>query len=126
MGSRHDYAVQAGGYDDTRHASPSIVRPLAAALAGAPGRRLLDVGGGTGNYARALEVLGFGGPVIDVAPPMLAHAREKGLAAVRGEATALPIAGERVDAVLLVSMLHLVTDWRRAIAEACRVLAPGG
>jgi demethylmenaquinone methyltransferase/2-methoxy-6-polyprenyl-1,4-benzoquinol methylase len=126
MGSRHDYAVQAGGYDETRHASPSIVRPLAAALAGARGLRLLDVGGGTGNYAAALEASGYRATVVDVAPAMLAHARAKGLSTVRGDATALPIGTASVHAVALVSMLHLVSDWRRAIDEARRVLAPGG
>ena len=54
MATRHDYARQARTYDRTRAASPSVLGPLRAALGAAPGRRLLDVGGGTGNYASAL------------------------------------------------------------------------
>ena len=74
-GTRHDYARQATLYDDTRSASPSILRPLLAARDGAPGPRLLDVGGGTGNYARAAATRGFEPVVVDVAPAMLARAR---------------------------------------------------
>jgi len=125
-GTRHDYERQATLYDATRSASPSILRPLLSALDGAPGPRLLDVGGGTGNYARAVAARGFDPVIVDVAPAMLARAKGKELAVVRGEAAALPFRAETVDAVLLVSMLHLVPDWPRALAEARRVLRPGG
>lgn len=43
-GLLRDYAKQAETYDATRGASPSVVAPLREALAGAPGRRLVDVG----------------------------------------------------------------------------------
>ncbi|MGH7895681.1 MAG: class I SAM-dependent methyltransferase [Candidatus Binatia bacterium] len=126
MTTRLDYARQATGYDETRRASPSIVRPLLAALDEAPGTTLLDVGGGTGNYAAALRGRGFAPTVVDVAPAMLARARAKDLRVVRGDATALPFSSGSVDAVLMVSMLHLVPRWHRALAEARRVLRPGG
>jgi len=44
---------QAKRYDETRSASPSVLRPLRQALEGATGRRVADIGGGTGNYAVA-------------------------------------------------------------------------
>ena len=50
MATRHDYSRQAGRYDSTRAASPSILGPLRASLAGVPGPALVDIGGGTGNY----------------------------------------------------------------------------
>jgi demethylmenaquinone methyltransferase/2-methoxy-6-polyprenyl-1,4-benzoquinol methylase len=125
-GTRHDYEDQAALYDDTRSASPSILRPLLEALDGAPGPRLLDVGGGTGNYARAIAAHGFDPVVADVAPAMLARAHAKRLPVVRGDAAALPFRTSTIDAVLLVSMLHLVPDWPRGLAEAWRVLRPGG
>jgi len=84
------------------------------------------VGGGTGNYACALSARGFEPVVMDVAPAMLARAKGKGLAVVHGDAAALPFGDEILDAVLLVSMLHLVPDWPAALAEARRVLRPGG
>jgi ubiquinone/menaquinone biosynthesis C-methylase UbiE len=52
---------------------------LDAALAGAPGTLLADIGGGTGNYALALERDGWEPVVIDRSPEMLAFAARKGL-----------------------------------------------
>lgn len=57
---------------------------------------------------------------------MLAVAADKGLTVARGDADTLPMATASVDAVMLVSMLHHVPDWRAALAEARRVLRPGG
>jgi len=121
-----DYSNQARTYDETRAASPSVLGPLREALAGAPGRRLVDIGGGTGNYARALRDEGWDPVVVDREPGMLAHAAGKGLDTVVGDAQRLPLAGASFDAAMLVSMLHHVEDPAAALAEAQRVLRPGG
>lgn len=125
-GSLHDYRRQAATYDRTRGASPSILGPLERALEGAPGRGILDVCGGTGNYARALLARGWRPVVADLADAMLARARSKGLRCVRGDAARLPFASAAVDAVTIVSALHLIRAWREALVEARRVLRPGG
>jgi SAM-dependent methyltransferase len=103
-----------------------VLKPLREALAGAPGPALLDVGGGTGNYALALAREGWQPVVLDRSPAMLEHARAKGLATLRGDATALALPDESYDAVMLVSMLHHVDDRVRALTEARRVLRAGG
>jgi ubiquinone/menaquinone biosynthesis C-methylase UbiE len=126
MATRHDYRRQAQTYDRTRAASPSIMRVLRAAIADAPGPELLDVGGGTGNYAVVLRDEGFAPVVVDVSPAMLARAAAKGLRTARGDAADLPFPDAGADAVILVSMLHHVPDWRAALREAARVLRPGG
>jgi ubiquinone/menaquinone biosynthesis C-methylase UbiE len=126
MSLLRDYSNQARTYDETRAASPSVLGPLREALAGAPGRRLADIGGGTGNYARALRDEGWEPVVIDREPAMLAQAAAKGLEAVAGDAQRLPLADASVDAAMLVSMLHHVEDQAAAVAEAQRVLRPGG
>lgn len=126
VATRHDYSVQARTYDRTRAASPSVLGPLGAALTAGPGRRLLDVGGGTGNYAAALRDEGFEPIVVDRSAEMLAVAAGKGLAVAQGDADDIPVATASVDAVMLVSMLHHVPDWPAALAEARRVLRPGG
>jgi ubiquinone/menaquinone biosynthesis C-methylase UbiE len=97
-----------------------------AALAGATGRRLADIGGGTGNYALALARDGWDPVVIDRSPEMLARATEKGLATITADARALPVDDEAFDAVMLISMLHHVDDPAVVLAEARRILRRGG
>ena len=122
-----DYGNQARSYDSTRSASPSVLGPLREALRGAPGRRLLDVGGGTGNYALALRDEGAGTSSCATARrTMLARAAAKGLETVEADAQALPFADASFDALICVSMLHHVDDRPRALAEQRRVLRPGG
>jgi demethylmenaquinone methyltransferase/2-methoxy-6-polyprenyl-1,4-benzoquinol methylase len=121
-----DYTNQARTYDETRAASPSVLGPLREALAGAPGPRLADIGGGTGNYARALRDDGWDPVVVDREPAMLARAAAKGLETVEADAQRLPLPDAGFDAVMLVSMLHHVEDPAAALAEAQRVLRPGG
>lgn len=103
-----------------------MLGPLREALAGAPGRELLDIGGGTGNYAQALAAEGWRALVVDRSPQMLLHAQAKNLATTHADATELPFADESFDAVMLVSMIHHVDEPERALAEARRVLRPGG
>ncbi len=89
-----------------------------------PIERVVDVAGGPGRAIRALDV-----PerlVVDAAAGMTRRARRRGLAAVRGDAAALPLVDDSVDAVLIVDALHHVGDRDGALAEAARVLAPGG
>jgi SAM-dependent methyltransferase len=126
MGLLSDYSRQARAYDATRGASPSVLAPLRRALAGAPGRTLADIGGGTGNYALALTGEGWQPTVLDRSAQMLAQANAKGLQTVRANAMRLPFADASFDAAMLVSMLHHVDDQARALAEAKRVLRPGG
>jgi SAM-dependent methyltransferase len=126
MSLLRDYTNQARTYDETRAASPSVLGPLREALAGAPGHRLADIGGGTGNYSRALRDEGWDPVVIDREPAMLARAAGKGLDTIEGDAQSLPLADASVDAAMLVSMLHHVETPAAALAEARRILRPGG
>lgn len=126
MSLLRDYSNQARTYDDTRAASPSVLRPLREALAGAPGRRLVDIGGGTGNYSRALRDEGWEPLVVDRQPEMLARAAAKGLETLQADAQRLPLPDACADAAMLVSMLHHVEDPAAAIAEAKRILRPRG
>jgi demethylmenaquinone methyltransferase/2-methoxy-6-polyprenyl-1,4-benzoquinol methylase len=121
-----DYARQAAAYDTTRAASPSVLAALRNALAGAPGGRLADIGGGSGNYARALAAEGWQPTVVDRSPQMLALAAAKGLPCVEADAQRLPFADASFDAAVLVSMLHHVADPAGALAQARRIVVPGG
>ncbi len=121
------YALQAATYDDTRGAGSETLGPLLDGLSSlARGSRVLDVGGGTGNYAVPMTARGYTVTVADRSPEMLAQAARKGLRVVLADATDLPESEASFDAVTMISMLHQVTDWRGALEEAKRVLSPGG
>jgi len=91
---------------------------------------VVDVGGGPGVYAAWLAGLRYRVRLIDPVELHVTQARAAGVArAEMGDARALPFADKSVDAVLLLGPLyHLVDadDRRRALAEARRVLRPGG
>ena len=91
---------------------------------------VLDVGGATGIHARWLAEQGHRVTLIDALPEHVERALEDGTyAAAVGDARALDVADEAVDALLLLGPLyHLVErdDRLRALGEARRVLRPGG
>lgn len=128
MATSFDYRRQASTYDSSRAASPSMLRPLRDGLSLGTSRpgSLLDVGGGTGNYASALADDGWTPIVVDLSPEMLGIAASKGLPVSLADASALPFPSASVSAVMLVSMLHHVPDWEAALREARRVVSPGG
>lgn len=121
-----DYSQQAQTYDTTRAASPSVLGPLRQALAGRPVGTLVDLGGGTGNYAQELAAEGWRTTVVDRNGAMLARAADKGLPVCRADIAHVPFPDQAVDAAMIVSMLHHVPDWATALAEAHRVVRPGG
>lgn len=93
-------------------------------LAERPIERVLDVGGGTGRAARAVSVSER--IVVDPAAGMLSQATQHDLTAVRADGSRLPVREESVDAVLIVDALHHIADRSAALAEAHRVIRPGG
>jgi len=105
---------------------------LAAHLDLPRGARVLDLGGGSGWVAELLARFGFRPVVLDVARPLLRLAGRRlasaGLVghAVAGDMTALPLRGASVEAVLAIDALHHVDDLAAVLAEARRVLVPGG
>jgi demethylmenaquinone methyltransferase/2-methoxy-6-polyprenyl-1,4-benzoquinol methylase len=96
---------------------------------------LLDVAGGTGDIARRFRDAG-GGPVTvcDINESMLRVGRDKaidggllaGIDWVVGDAEALPLPDCSVGAYTIAFGLRNVTHVDRALAEARRVLRPGG
>lgn len=90
---------------------------------------MLDVGGGPGYYAAWLRDLGHSVVLADVVESHARQASNHGIPALVADATALPLPPQHADALLLLGPLyHLVNPAERtqALAEAYRVLVPGG
>jgi len=117
-----DWAAAWGGF-----AGPARPALLTAAGVG-PGTRLLDVGCGTGELLADAAARGAAVSGADVAPGMASRARRAvpGADVRVAEAEDLPWADGAFDVVSAVAVLHLVDDPAAAVAEAARVLAPGG
>ena len=114
-------------------ADAAVEDAIRAALADKPIRSLLDLGTGTG---RMLELFGpeiERGLGLDLSLDMLALARARldraGLkhCSVRhGDIYDLTLPRDSFDVVIIHQVLHFLDDSARAIAEAARVLRPGG
>jgi SAM-dependent methyltransferase len=113
-----------------------VVAAVADALDLRPGRRVLEVGCGSGVLCRWLaRRIGGDTPVVGVdvnryfLREAAALAAQEGLAGRidfrEGDATALPFADASFDAVLSATVLEEV-DADRALAELVRVTRPGG
>jgi ubiquinone/menaquinone biosynthesis C-methylase UbiE len=96
-----------------------------------PKARILDVGGGTGVYARALTVAGHRVKLLDLVPEHVAQALvgDPPVEAAVADTRQLPEADDSYDATLLLGPLyHLISEQDRiaALTEAVRVTRPGG
>ncbi|MEU6701166.1 class I SAM-dependent methyltransferase [Pseudonocardia sp. NPDC046786] len=109
-------------------ASPAGLDWLAARCGLRPGDLLADVGGGTGGPAAyARRTTGAAPVVIDPMPAACrAAATMFGLPAVVGGGDALPLATASARACWNLGVLCTVRDKAAVLAEAHRVLRPGG
>lgn len=131
MGERIAQAVQAWLMERVSGRYERFVAARKRELLGGLGGTVVEIGAGTGPNARF-----YGERVrwIAVEPNPYMHAalgesaREAGrpVAIVRARAESLPMAEGSVDAVVSTLVLCSVGDAGRAIAEARRVLKPGG
>lgn len=123
----------AAHYDRFRALRPEVVmaihQRIVEALPLAETAIAVEIGAGTGRIGSAfigsrLRYLG-----IDSAPSMLARFRARSgrqAGCVLASATALPLEDATADLVLTVQVLGVIADWIQVIAEARRVLRPGG
>jgi demethylmenaquinone methyltransferase/2-methoxy-6-polyprenyl-1,4-benzoquinol methylase len=110
-------------------------RFFSTALDPRPQQTLLDLAGGTGDVSFAW-LAGGGGPVIlsDINVSMLSVARDRaiargfaaGLSLLAADAECLPLPDRAVDTVSIAFGLRNCTDKAAVLAEARRVLKPGG
>jgi ubiquinone/menaquinone biosynthesis C-methylase UbiE/DNA-binding transcriptional ArsR family regulator len=130
------FRAHAGEWDRIRElhvADAAVEEAIVAALADRPFRSLLDLGTGTGRILELFAPHIERGLGIDLSPAMLSVARARldraGLrhCAVRhADIFDLPAPKDSFDVVVIHQVLHFLDDGGRAIAEAARVLRPGG
>ena len=102
--------------------------PLLDSVGNLHGRRVLEVASGTGHLAEQAVARGATVVGVDVAPTMVALARQRvpGATFHEGDAEALPFEDEQFDVVLCgFGLLHFAQP-AQALREAARVLKPGG
>ncbi|MFB7368693.1 methyltransferase domain-containing protein [Streptomyces sp. NPDC056222] len=124
-----DYDAEADRYDETRGGVPRARAAADAVLRLVPpgAGTLLDLACGTGLVTERLTRPGLRVYGADAAPGM-AHKAGRRLpgGVVLADARRLPLPDASVDAVSAVWLLHLVPFSDAIVAEAARVLRPGG
>jgi SAM-dependent methyltransferase len=113
---------------DGRDPSTLALDAAVGAVAGREAPHLLDVGCGTGGFAARLRLALPGAEVsaIDQSERFVRLTRERGVDAWVGDAQDLPFEDGSLDVVTAMWMLYHVPVLDRALAEARRVLRPGG
>jgi 2-polyprenyl-6-hydroxyphenyl methylase/3-demethylubiquinone-9 3-methyltransferase len=105
-----------------------LARARATLVPAAPraGAVLVDLGCGGGLLAPHVAAKGYHHIGVDLTASALGAAVAHGVIAVRGDVTAVPLADASADVVCAGEILEHVADTAAVIAEACRVLRPGG
>lgn len=133
--------------DRLEQQAAAALRPSAAAIGAMPlsdnaaiagellpggARTLLDIGCGGGKFTRLMAQRGMRATGIDPKDEAIAEARALAAKAglqidfQTGRAESLAFADGAFDIVVFSNSLHHMSDCRLALAEAVRVLAPGG
>lgn len=124
-----------GFYDQTRGFPPDAEHLIAEALRNQTdlraGSRVLEIGIGTGRIALPLVRFNryrYAGADLSVAMMRVLQRKAGSLPILltRADVARLPFADATFDAVVAVHIFHLIDDWQGAMAEAQRVLRPGG
>lgn len=130
--SREFFATSAGQWDRLRTELFGARAELGAFPALLDDRWVIgDLGCGTGQVTAALAPFVARVIAVDGSAPMLAAARTRlaphaNVELRRGELETLPIDDASLDAAVLSLALHLAGEPGRVLAEAARVLRPGG
>lgn len=133
MGAIRDFELDgwqaaASSYEGFAGATRLFIPSLLRAAHSRSGIRLLDVACGPGVAAGEAAAAGARAVGVDFSPAMIAVARQTCPAVEfrTADAEALPFADASFDTVIANFGIHHVERPERAIAEARRVLAPGG
>ncbi|MER7012627.1 methyltransferase domain-containing protein [Saccharopolyspora sp. NPDC000359] len=87
---------------------------------------LVDLGCGAGLLAPHVVDKGYQHIGVDRSESALRQAAAHGVLPLVGDVQAVPLAADSADCVVAGQVLEHVADLRAAVAEACRILRPGG
>ncbi|MBO3724664.1 methyltransferase domain-containing protein [Actinomyces bowdenii] len=126
------HAESSAGAYASRGADPGWVSAVAG-IVDLRGLRVVDIGCGGGIYSTAMAQMGALVTGVDFSARMVSDARERarGLGAgevrfVQGDAACTGLPDGSADAVLLRALIHHVRSIPAVLAEARRLLIPGG
>ena len=108
---------------------PALARRVLDAAGDLVGRRVLDVGCGSGELAAAVAALGGRVAAMDACPEVLGRASRGsplGVELVRADGQRLPFRDGAFDLATSVLVAHSLPDPGRALSEIFRILRPGG
>jgi len=130
------FEARARDWDQIRSlhiAESEVEAAIARALGDCSVGRLVDIGTGTGRMLELFAPAADHALGVDRSPEMLRLARAKlgqaGLAAAelrQGDMYALPLPSGTADTVIIHQVLHYAQQPAGAVAEAARLLGPGG
>jgi ubiquinone/menaquinone biosynthesis C-methylase UbiE len=108
-------------YDETRQAATSTeLKALSSELKDC--RTLLDVGVGTGRFAKPLSECGFDIVGVDLSRKMILKAKMKGVNnLILADACHLPFRDDAFDGSIIIHVFHLLHDWLTVLREMGRV-----
>lgn len=133
-----DQAAAARLYADIEDTAPCIRKPVRRALRFpddivealarlGPGRRVLDVGSGDGEFLAAAVRRGFEGVGLDVSPRLAALAQERsGARVLVGQLTEADLPRASFDCVNLDQVISYMANPRDVMREVADLLCPGG
>jgi SAM-dependent methyltransferase len=116
--------ARAAGHDAYWYYAPSFFDDIVPE----PGRRTLEIGCGEGRVARDLRRRGHTVIALDASHTLIGHASQADPQGryLLADAAALPFADRTFDIAVAYNSLMDVEDMPAAVAEAARVLQPGG
>ncbi|HET6407851.1 MAG TPA: class I SAM-dependent methyltransferase [Chthoniobacteraceae bacterium] len=120
------YNMIGHGYAKTRAPDDRITNRLVALLNLPPNATVLDVGAGTGKYARAFADRGYS--VIALEPSEVMQAQSEpcsGVRFVRAAAESIPLPDNSVDGAIVVLAVHHFENRPLAFREIIRVVGDG-
>jgi SAM-dependent methyltransferase len=104
---------------------PLGIVPALHSLLGAGRGTCLEIGCGTGVYARHVRELGWTPLGVDLSAGMLRHAKDR-LPVARADAERLPVRSNTLGAAVAVMVHTDMPGYPSVLREVARVLQPGG